>query len=210
MTPSTSAPVISCGAIVLAGGRGSRMGCAKPWLPFAREFLLQRIVRIVGQAVGPVVVAARPDQPLPPLPPEVEVVHDRWENVGPLAGIAAGFDALQGQWEAAFVSTCDHPLLTPEFIRLLIAQLGDAPAVVPVHDHRIFPLLGVYRLTTRSVLSELLGDANGSRRAQDLANRCNARTIDSEKLRAADPELRSLRNVNDPRSYQQALSTWGC
>ena len=50
-------------AIVLAGGKSSRMGTPKPWLRWGDEFLLQRIVRIVGDAGGnrgidPVVLVA--------------------------------------------------------------------------------------------------------------------------------------------------------
>ena len=54
--------------VVLCGGRSSRMGRPKAWLPFGRELMLPRVVRLLGEAVGPVAVVAAPGQDLPPLP----------------------------------------------------------------------------------------------------------------------------------------------
>ena len=67
---------MTAGGIVLCGGRSQRMGRPKAWLPFAGELMLPRVVRLLGQAVGPVVVVAAPDQDVPPLSPEVAVVRD--------------------------------------------------------------------------------------------------------------------------------------
>ena len=89
------------GGIVLCGGKSTRMGSPKEWLPIGEETLLQRVVRVVSHVVSPVVVATRKNQELPPLPAGVRVVHDVVEDFGPLAGIAAGMDALRetGNWK---------------------------------------------------------------------------------------------------------------
>ena len=59
------------GAIVLCGGMSRRMGRPKAWLPFGPdEVMLQRVVRLVREVVGPVVVVAAPEQELPMLPGE--------------------------------------------------------------------------------------------------------------------------------------------
>ncbi len=130
----TSVPV---GGIVLAGGHSRRMGASKAWLMLGGESMLQRVVRIVADVVTPVVVAAHPDQALPPLPQNVRTVHDTINDVGPLAGLAAGFEALAGECEAAFVISCDQPLIKPEVIRRLVEQLGEKRAVVVAHEgHR--------------------------------------------------------------------------
>ena len=104
------------GGIVLCGGRSSRMGRPKAWLPFGDEVMLQRVVRIVRAVVEPVVVVAAPGQDVPELPPEVEIVRDEIEGKGPLGGLAAGLAALEGQADAAYLSSCDVPFLMPEFV----------------------------------------------------------------------------------------------
>jgi len=179
------------------------MGTAKEWLPIGNEHLLQRIVRIVGSVVRPVVVAARREQPLPALRPDVEVVYDAVENAGPLAGMAAGFEALAGRCEAAFVVSCDHPLLKPAFITRLIELLGDHQAVVPSHEARSYPLVAVYRLDLHPLLTELL--ARGERRAHAFTERCGAQVVSSADLADVDPTMDSLRNMNDRESYERAL-----
>ena len=110
----------------------------------------------------PVVVASRREQPLPVLPPDVEAVYDAVENAGPLAGMAAGFEALAGRCEAAFVVSCDHPLLKPAFIARLIELLGDHQAVVPSPEARSYPLVAVYRIDRCPLLAELLDTASGA------------------------------------------------
>src|SRR5215475_1152431 len=111
------------GGVVLCGGRSSRMGRAKAWLPFGSELMLQRVVRIVREVVEPVVVVAAPGQDVPPLPPEVEIVRDEVEGRGPLAGLAAGLAALEGKADAVYLSSCDVPFLRAEFVRRVVEGL---------------------------------------------------------------------------------------
>src|SRR5205807_272847 len=101
--------------VVLCGGRSSRMGRPKAWLPFGGEALLQRVVRRLGEAVSPVVVVAAPGQELPSLPSEVAIVRDPEEGRGPLQGLAAGLAALAGRADAAYATSCDAPFLRPAF-----------------------------------------------------------------------------------------------
>ena len=181
------------GGIVLCGGRSQRMGKPKAWLTVGSEYLLQRVVRIASGVVDPVVVAGHRGQDIPPLNDGIAVVHDLKENCGPLAGIAAGFEALANHCEAAFVASCDHPLVKPEFIRRLVELLGDSPGILPLHDGQSYPLLAVYRLDTRAVLDGLL--ARGDLRVRDFAKRCGARTVESTDLTSADPKLTCRRTT---------------
>src|SRR5262245_47236967 len=93
--------------IVLCGGQSRRMGQPKAWLPFGGDVMLPRVVRVLRSAVEPDVVVAAPDQDLPPLTIQVEVVRDEEKGRGPLQGLAAGFRALRGRAEAAYASSCD-------------------------------------------------------------------------------------------------------
>src|SRR5690349_21785016 len=84
--------MVSAGGIVLCGGQSKRMGQPKAWLPFGGELMLPRVVRLLSEAVRPVVVVAAPGQDLPPLPADVAVVRDEERGRGPLQGLAAGLD----------------------------------------------------------------------------------------------------------------------
>ena len=67
------------------------MGAPKAGLDWHGSTLLRRTVGLVARGVdGPVVVLRSPGQPLPALPPGVEVVDDPVEGRGPLQGLAVG------------------------------------------------------------------------------------------------------------------------
>jgi len=58
---------------VLCGGKSTRMGTSKALLPFGSETMLQRVVRLLGTIVSPIVAVAARDQVLPALPPDLIV-----------------------------------------------------------------------------------------------------------------------------------------
>ena len=61
---------------MLCGGKSTRMGTSKALLPFGPETMLQRVVRLLGDIVSPIVVVAAVDQELPELPRGVIVTRD--------------------------------------------------------------------------------------------------------------------------------------
>jgi len=192
------------GGIVLCGGESRRMGRPKAWLPFGNEVLLQRVVRILGQVVDPIVVVAAPGQELPPLAAPVAIVHDAQKGRGPLEGLAAGLERLATSGvDAAFVSSTDAPFLQPALVRLVIDCLGGHLAAVPFADGRHQPLAAAYRTAALPAIQRLLGQ--GRLRPVFLFDEVATRLIDEAELRTVDPDLGSLRNLNTPADYTAAL-----
>ena len=181
----------TAGGVVLCGGRSSRMGTPKAWLPAGGETFLGRAVRVVGEVCSPVVVVAAAGQELPPV--DAELVRDGAPDAGPLEGLRAGLLALRGRCDVAFVAACDLPGLTPEVVRAVLAGLGDAAACVPVCGGRDQPLAAAYRLTVGDTAMSLL--AGGSRRLTDLLA-----AVPTVRL-PADGWAAALRNVNTPAEY---------
>lgn len=178
------------------------MGTPKAWLDFGGEPMLFRVTRVVASVAVRTIVVAQKDQSLPPLPVGCEVTHDQIPDAGPLAGITAGLTTLAGVCDAALVASCDHPLLTAQFLRALEANLGDHPAVIPVHEGRTYPLLGIYRTDVLPIAERLLGE--GERRLQTFAATCKAIEVEASTLAHAD-DLQSLINVNDANTLKAAL-----
>ena len=204
------------GGIILCGGRSSRMGQPKAWLPFGDEVMLQRIVRIVIAVVDPVVVVAAPRQDVPELPTRVTIVRDEIEGKGPIGGLAAGLAALEGRAEAAYLSSCDVPFLKGEFIKRVLSFLtpGSPP---PTPDHRLLtpeiavprvndyhhPLAAAYRLSVLPHVREQL--AANRLRPVFLFDRVPTRIIEPHELAEVDPGFRSLQNLNTHEEYAAAL-----
>jgi molybdenum cofactor guanylyltransferase len=198
---------VSHAGIVLCGGRSSRMGQSKALLLFGPERMLQRVVRLLGEVVQPIIVVAAPGQELPPLPPEVTVVRDRREGCGPLEGLAAGLAALSTATTAAYVTSCDVPLLRPAFVRRMIELHAGYEIAVPSAGGFHHPLAAVYGRSVRSPAERLLGQDR--RRLTDLFEVAKTRNVAEHELRDADPELLSLHNLNEPADYAGALAAAG-
>src|SRR5580700_7537309 len=116
---------MTTGGIVLCGGRSTRMGVSKATLPFGPETMLQRVVRLLGTVVSPIVVVAAREQSLPELPDGVTITRDEREQRGPLEGLRAGLRALPQSVGIAYVTSCDVPLLVPSFVGRMIELLGE-------------------------------------------------------------------------------------
>jgi molybdopterin-guanine dinucleotide biosynthesis protein A len=191
------------GGVVLCGGQSSRMGRPKAWLLFGNELMLPRIVRLLGEAVAPIVVVAAHGQDVPPLLPEIEIIRDPEQGRGPLQGLAAGLEALRGRADAAYVSSCDVPFLQPAFVRRLIELLGDWAICAPESGGYRHPLAAVYRIEIAALTARLL--AEDRLRPSDLFELAPTRIVRPEQLADVDPTLQSLRNLNTLTDYEAAL-----
>jgi molybdopterin-guanine dinucleotide biosynthesis protein A len=190
------------GAVVLAGGRSTRMGRDKASLPLRDGTLLSHVVATLREVVGEVVVVSRRGQALPPLPPGLPVVpaHDDVEDRGPLGGLAPGLAASTK--EAVYASSCDAPLLKAAFVRTLFERLGDADVAVPEAQGRLHPLAAVWRRSVLPHVLEALGE--GRLRPVHVIERVRHVVVPEAVLRAVDPGLDSLRNLNTPADYEEA------
>ena len=192
--------------IVLCGGKSSRMGTSKALLPFGPETMLQRVVRLLSEVVAPIVVVAAVDQDLPQLSPKVIVARDEREGRGPLEGLRAGLKALPGASDAAYVTSCDVPLLETGFVRQMIdLAIGYDIAVMQI-DGFTHPLSAVYRRAVLPLVEDLL--ARDRLRPAFLFDAANTRRVSPGEI-TADPELRTLRNLNTREDYEQALAVAG-
>lgn len=195
------------GGVVLCGGRSSRMGRPKALLPFGRETLLQRVVRVLSEVVDPIVVVAAADQELPSLPEAVRIVRDVQEYAGPLAAMGRGLAVLAEDVAAAYVSACDTPLLRAAFVRAIVDALGECDAAVPSGVGLYQPLAGVYRTCLAPQIETLV--AKGQLRPLHLIESVRTRAIPLDDLRGVDGALDSLRNVNTMVEYRAALRDAG-
>jgi molybdopterin-guanine dinucleotide biosynthesis protein A len=183
------------------------MGAPKLTLPFGPEVMLARVVRLLSEAVRPVVVVAAVGQVLPDLPPDVLTARDRQPDRGPLEGLGTGLAALPAGVDAAFVAACDQPLLRPAFIRRMIDLSEGYDAAVVFLDEIPQPLSAVYRTSVLPEIETLL--AADRRRPAYLFDRVRTRRVLAREMTDVDPELQSLANVNSPADYDAALRAAG-
>jgi molybdopterin-guanine dinucleotide biosynthesis protein A len=205
------------GAIILCGGKSSRMGRDKATLPFGTELMLPRIVRLLGEVIDldALVVVAAPQQVLPELPGKVFVSRDALPFRGPLEGLASGIRAFADQKRSAkrdpvdaiYATGCDVPLLVPAFVERMFELLGDFDIAVPFDGRHYHPLASIYRPSVLPHVELLL--ASQRLRPSFLFDEVHTREIPVDDLRGVDPQLSTLANVNFEQDYRAALKMAG-
>jgi molybdopterin-guanine dinucleotide biosynthesis protein A/molybdopterin converting factor small subunit len=189
-------------AVILTGGKSSRMGRPKALLLFDGEPLIVHIARELERLFTDIVVVTSPEQKLPPLP--VTLVRDEVAYQGPVGGICYGLKAA-GK-EICFVTSCDVPFLNLSLISYLTSEISNYDVVVPFWQERFQPLFAVYRRSVAPLLQDQL--ERGELRPISLYKKVPTREVREDEIRRFDPEGMSFLNMNSPEDYQAALRRW--
>jgi molybdopterin-guanine dinucleotide biosynthesis protein A len=189
----------SLGVVILAGGRGTRIGrdkcllelCGKPLLLYVIEKALMlepdRVVVVLGRGnlerYGSMV------------PSRVSLSEDIVEGVGPLAGIVSGMRRIDTDY--ALILPCDTPFIKLDVLRFLYDKAGEADAVIPRWPNGyIEPLQAFYRTSAAlKAAEEALLEAGRS--CREMIRRLNRILyVNVDELRRIDPELITFFNIN--------------
>jgi molybdopterin-guanine dinucleotide biosynthesis protein A len=186
--------------VVLAGGRGSRLGGAKATAQLAGRPLISYPLAALAGAGLEAVVVAKPGVELPPL--DVDVLTEPEEPVHPLTGIVA---ALRQTGRPLVVLGCDFPFVPPALVR----ALADAPErlVVPAPGGEPQPLVARWTPALLPALEAALAREEPLRRT--VAALSPRLPGDAELARFGDP-ARVFFNVNTPadlRCAERAVSS---
>ena len=195
-------------AIILAGGRSTRLGRDKASEPLLGVSLLQRVVSRVEGLAGEIVVVRAAGQALPDIETSasLRVVEDVYPDSGPLGGIYTGLSAITTA--RALSVGCDMPLLQPELLAGLLLLASDGyDAVVPTNEmFRPEPLCAVY--TTRCISSAQSQVGDGALKVALFLDKLRVRYVTPSEWRAWDREGLSFLNINreaDLRRAEQLL-----
>ncbi|MDY7231293.1 molybdenum cofactor guanylyltransferase [Hyalangium rubrum] len=183
---------------VVAGGQGRRLsGVPKGLLTLEGRTVLERLLQLSPLFAEVVLVSNAPE---PYARFHLRTVADAVPGKGAPGGVHAALQAARTEWVLAVA--CDMPFITPEALQVLLEARGpQLDAVCFTVAGRVEPLLAVYRAALSVPWGEALREANPSLRA--LLSQCRARLLPEEALRAVDPHLRSLVNVNTPEDLER-------
>lgn len=180
-------------ALILAGGKSSRMGQDKPLLRLGGQTMLERACAF-GRALGcPVLVAGGREDHFAQLPPGCRAVPDETPGLGPLGGLCAGLAAMET--ELALVWAVDMPFLSERAAARLLGAIGDADACAFAPDGRVEPLFALYHRRCLAPARAQL--ARGEPRLRELL-----RAVPCTLLAPEDEAL--FVNLNTPAEFAQA------
>jgi len=192
-------------AIILAGGRGKRMGSGeKALMPINGKPLVTYIIKSLENMVDEIIISVRDksqEEVLNLILPGYIYAYDEFENKGPLSGILSGLTLCKNDF--CFIAACDMPFINENVVQILFRMSDSHDAVIPRWENGfIEPLHAVYRC--KSMIRE-------SRKAIELGEntilapifRINVNYIDIETIRKIDPDLRTLININTPEDMER-------
>jgi molybdopterin-guanine dinucleotide biosynthesis protein A len=145
--------------VVLAGGRGRRMGGDKAGVLLGGRPLAQWVVDALGAVLDDVVIACRIDTELPVLTGVREAWVEPRGTGGPVAAISSALREAHGRTIVA--CSVSLPLISPATIRALAeAEAAGAAAVIPEIEGRLEGLVGRWEPSALTMLKRLPPDAS--------------------------------------------------
>ena len=183
--------------LVLAGGQSRRMGRDKALLVRDGQSQLSHMVSLLDTVVERVFVSARSDQANDSERSRFELVVDRYDDMGPIAGILSALEEHpQADW---LVVACDLPNIDTSTLQFLLQNQSQQHAFTAFrssHDGLPEPLCAIYKAGSDKVLREFIDDGLVCPRKV---------LIRSDTLLLEQPDPRSLDNVNTPDDLAQSI-----
>jgi len=181
------------GAVILAGGRSTRMGGTdKAFLRVGEQPVVERTLQLLHAAFPEVVIVS--NQPGKYAGFGVPVAVDQVPYGGPLAGMQVGLRMLRRPY--AFVVACDMPFLHREPISYLVHRIGTQEAIIPRWEDDIEPLHAIYATALASRID--LAIESGVRAIRDFLPGVDVDYVAESEMRAVAGAEESFRNVNTP------------
>lgn len=179
-------------AVILAGGRSSRMGHDKALLDFNGQPLLARQIAL-ARSLGPVEVLLSGGTGAPYASFGCPVLTDEFASAGPLAGIAAGLTSAAAP--LVLVLAVDMPGMTAATLRQLLERCASGAGVVPRVNRRLEPLAAFYPKAAAPLAVDLL--RSGLRTVRAFVEECQARGFVAVQD-AAEADWNCFANWNSP------------
>ncbi|MEM6751799.1 MAG: molybdenum cofactor guanylyltransferase [Cyanobacteria bacterium P01_C01_bin.38] len=195
ISPSPHPPVA---ALILAGGKSSRMGTDKALVNYQGKPMLQRVYQVAAECTEQVyVLTPWKERYQNILPSDCNYLIESQPGKGPVNGLSEGLEQISADW--ILLLACDLPLLDVEIIQSWINKLPQIPnstlALVPQRSEIWEPMCGFYRKDIKTELDTFL--KSGKRSFQELLS-----SIEVEALNVDEKVDLMLLNCNYPGDLQ--------
>ncbi len=144
--------------VILAGGPNDYVyGRHRSLLPHHGEPLIQFQIKEMRKIVDEMIVVTNtPRDLLPFVPPDTRIITDFFQNKGPLGGLHAGISLART--DVVWVIESDNLAPSTRIASRLIKNLlkFDVDGALPVFNGVLKPFEGVYRTSTKTLLTGLL------------------------------------------------------
>lgn len=186
-------------AVILAGGKSTRMGQDKASLPWGDQDLLHHLIDCMEKISQDILVISNQSRILPI---SVRVAADIIPQCGPLSGIHSGL--YHAKHSTIFVISCDMPFIVPEAVQTIIKYAADKEwdAVVPLYHGKGQPLFACYQKRSLPAMEQAL--QTGNYKVLSLCNSLHSFYVTEEMWPSTINLDLLFKNLNHFEDYQQA------
>jgi molybdenum cofactor guanylyltransferase len=198
-------------AVILAGGKSSRMGRDKAWLEVRGQSLLARQIQLVRDSgAREVFISGRAGMDYSEF--GCRVLQDRLLEAGPLGGVARALEEVTTP--LLLVLAVDMPRITAGLLQRLLLSCEECVGVVPRVGGNIEPLAAFYPKLSLNLINEMIplskleGTGDGSLQtrkklisASGFAKRCVERKL-AKFVDVAESEANFFSNWNSPQDIK--------
>ncbi|MDT3740152.1 MAG: molybdenum cofactor guanylyltransferase [Candidatus Kapabacteria bacterium] len=195
-------------AIILSGGKSTRMGENKSFLKIGDITVIEHIVELLKSIFSDIIIITNEPELYEFL--NVRLFSDIYKNAGPLAGIHSGL--INSASEKNFIISCDIPLMTAEMIKSIVDYPSDKLITIPKADGFVQELCGIYSKSLIPVIEKIISDVQSveSRNSEQTKRQCKIhQLINSIPVTIIEkPEILSgykenlFLNMNNPDDYE--------
>jgi len=186
-------------AVVLAGGRSSRLGADKALLLLDGQLLIARTVQELSALSDDLIVVTNTPEHLEPLGLAARLVTDERPHEGSLMGIYSGLKAARHPH--ALVVACDMPFLNLPLLRYMVSAAPGYDVVIPRLAGMLEPLHAVYGRSCLPWMVRLLDE--GQRKIIAFLPNVQVRQIEETEIDRFDPFHLSFVNINTAQDWER-------
>lgn len=184
--------------VILIGGKSTRIGCDKAFLPFGGVPIFEKVLDALGRHLEKIMLVG--DRPERFSEYGLPVYPDLYPGSS-LGGLYTGLHASETRY--IFAAPCDLPYANADLLQYLISLRDGYDAVVPVTPSGPEPLYAVYSKECLDPMRELL--EAGNFRIFDFYSRVRVRRVPDAELSRQDISSMAFINVNTMEEYERIL-----
>jgi molybdopterin-guanine dinucleotide biosynthesis protein A len=187
-------------ALILCGGKSTRMGRPKAFLPYRGTLMITHIVDLVSKLFSEVLLVTNEPELYDGI--KIDTVKDIIPHRGPLGGLLSGL--LIASHHRSFVMACDMPFIDTKLITEMVNKGHNSDMLVLMHDKGIEPLIGVYSKDCIISLEESL--FSGKTSLSEFASGSNTQVMFCSDLATKNTNLLPpYFDIDTPQDYTTAI-----
>lgn len=192
--------------IIVAGGRGKRIGRDKKFIKLRSRYFLEYAIDVAKQLCKDIIISVGSEEQKRKVQKisNLKIAVDGIAAKGPLAGLLYGLKECAHEY--AIVLPCDTPIMQPEIFKRMAEECAGYDAVIPRKGELLEPLHAVYKVSPVLKACEKALKEN-QLNLSAVVSKLKVKYLPIEVFKKYDRNLLTFYNINT-RKDLEALRKW--